>query len=131
MKIFGYRLRELREEKGWEQRELKDIIGVSQSTLSEYENGKKVPRPDKLKKITEIFDVSVDYMLGKTDEKKPINNNKKQELDLEKIMKMNPHIGGVPISEEDAQMFIDILESYKKRWLRDRDMGKIETDLSA
>ena len=44
--------------------------GIAQSTFSDWKKGKSAPKTDKLQKIADYFDVSVDYLLGKTDIKK-------------------------------------------------------------
>lgn len=44
--------------------------GVSQSTLTDWKNGRSTPKVDKLTKIADYFGVSLDYLLtGKEDEK--------------------------------------------------------------
>lgn len=45
--------------------------GIAQSTLSDWKLGKSVPSTENMLKIAEYFDVSVDYLLGKTDTKNP------------------------------------------------------------
>jgi len=52
------------------QKELAEIIRVSGSAVSAYENGKKVPGSDTLMRLAEYFDCSIDYLMGKTNEKK-------------------------------------------------------------
>lgn len=44
--------------------------GISQTTFIEWRQGKYTPKADKMQKIADYFDVSVDYLLGKTDIKK-------------------------------------------------------------
>ena len=57
------RIRELREESGLKLKELSKIIGVSESTMSLYENGKHEPDSTTLIKIADYFKVSLDYLL--------------------------------------------------------------------
>jgi len=64
---FGQRLRFLRENRKLSQLELSKILNISNSTLSLYESNKRFPEPETLKKIAEFFDVSIDYLLGRTD----------------------------------------------------------------
>ncbi len=63
------RLRELRIEKGRKQKEIAAEIGMSMQALSNYENGLREPDFATLNKLAEYFDVSVDYLLGRTDER--------------------------------------------------------------
>jgi transcriptional regulator with XRE-family HTH domain len=51
--------------------------GISQGLMGEYKNGVKLPTIINLIKIADYFDVSVDYLLGRTDETKPYPKGKK------------------------------------------------------
>ena len=62
-------IRELREKKGVTQTELGKILGVTKNSISYYENGKRQLTPDMLLKLAEYFDVSVDAILGREEEK--------------------------------------------------------------
>ena len=64
---FSKRLKYLRKEKKVKQKELADIIGISPSTYSKYENGQRKPNHETLKMIADIFKVSVDFLLGKSE----------------------------------------------------------------
>jgi len=65
---FGQRLRELREEKKITQAELGNKIGVSGATINRYEKGFRQPDPETLSKLADFFDVTVDFLLGRTDD---------------------------------------------------------------
>jgi transcriptional regulator with XRE-family HTH domain len=71
MVAFGERIRELREEKGLSQEELGKILKVAKSTISQYELGKRNPDPETLDNLANILDCSVDYLLGRTDDRRP------------------------------------------------------------
>lgn len=57
------KLRELRKEKGISLKELGAEMGVAESTMSLYENGKRQPDYETLLKLAEFFGVTVDYLL--------------------------------------------------------------------
>jgi transcriptional regulator with XRE-family HTH domain len=57
--------------------------GVPQSTLSDWKNGKGVPKVDKLKAIADYFHVSVDYLLG-NEQKETLALTEKDERDISK-----------------------------------------------
>lgn len=61
---FGNRLRELRIGAGLTQKQLADRIGVTKSVISFYELRERAPSPDVLIKLSNIFHVSTDYLLG-------------------------------------------------------------------
>lgn len=53
-------LKELREKKGMSQAELSKTVGLQQSTISQYENGSRMPPMTKAKKIADALGVSLD-----------------------------------------------------------------------
>ena len=66
--MFGDRLKELRKSRHLTQKQLADIIGVERSSLCKYEGKYNVqPSDDVIIRIAEYFDVSIDYLMGKTD----------------------------------------------------------------
>ena len=67
--VFSSRLRSLLEEKNISKQKLADEIGVSRQAISQYCDGSTVPNADKLLKIAEYFNVSLDYLVGKTEAK--------------------------------------------------------------
>lgn len=67
--LFGDRLRLLREDKSITQKELGLVIGVSDRVIGYYESNDRFPKDeDILRKIADYFNVSVDYLLGRTDD---------------------------------------------------------------
>lgn len=71
--MFGDRLKELREDSGMKQEDLGDILGVSRQTISGYENETSEPSISNLIKISDTFNVSLDYLLGRTKDKYNVN----------------------------------------------------------
>lgn len=61
---FKTRIKELREKEGLSMQQLAEKIGVNKSRVGMWETMGSVPRMDALKKISEFFDVSIDYLLG-------------------------------------------------------------------
>ncbi len=62
------RLLELRKEKGLSQREIAAIFKISQGTYNNWENSNTQPSIEQLIQLSRFFEVSVDYILGNTDE---------------------------------------------------------------
>lgn len=92
--VIMERLKQLRERKNMTQVRLGIELGVSQETISGYEIGKAVPPADMLVKLADTLDASVDYILGRTDDKQlkklsksDLNN---QELELISIFQNLP-----------------------------------------
>jgi transcriptional regulator with XRE-family HTH domain len=65
---------EIRTIKKMSQVNLSVKIGVAQETISAYENGRSYPSVDTLLKLCEIFNVSADYLLDKTNISTPVNH---------------------------------------------------------
>lgn len=63
--IFGTTLRRLRLENHLSQRQLGDVLGVCNQTVSFWESGSREPDLDMVRKIAEYFDVSCDYLLDR------------------------------------------------------------------
>lgn len=61
------RLRDLREDKDLKQRQLAEVLHVSQTTYSRYESGAIDIPSDALIKLADFYGVSTDYLLGRAD----------------------------------------------------------------
>ncbi|NFD30394.1 XRE family transcriptional regulator [Clostridium botulinum] len=85
--MFGDRLKELREEKELTQEELGKLLSVSRQTVSGYEAENIEPNINNLVRLADIFNVSLDYLLGRTKERYNLNleNKKNKELLLDII----------------------------------------------
>ena len=64
------RLKELRKKKGISQLRLATDLNTTQNTISRYETGEREPGIAELIKIAEYFNVSVDYLIGRTENPK-------------------------------------------------------------
>ncbi|KIL74180.1 helix-turn-helix domain-containing protein [Bacillus badius] len=65
--MFGARLRELRKKKKMTMKELGAKFSLAESTISGYENGNRKPDLELINAFADFFEVSVDYLLGRTD----------------------------------------------------------------
>ena len=69
--MYKLRIRDLREDKDLNQTQLADLLQVHQTTYSDYELERvNIPIPS-LHKLADFYNVSVDYLLGRTDVKTP------------------------------------------------------------
>ena len=91
---FGDRLRELRKERGMQQRELGDLYNLSSSAIGSYERNLREPTLELLLQLSEYFGVSVDYLLCRQD---------KRFLDISDL------------SEEEAALVCGMVELLKKK----------------
>ena len=77
MRTFGERLRELRRENHMTGDELGKKFNVTKTAISYWENGKSFPGEEMVSKIADFFDVTTDYLLGKSDIRNPYENHKR------------------------------------------------------
>ncbi len=105
------RIRELREQKNISQKQIADIMHISQSSISEYESGNQQPPLDMIVKLADFFDVSIDYLLGRTDIKISINK-------LEQ--KLRTKSGDVSINDflrlrnDEKEVIGELIKSFNK-----------------
>ena len=77
MDIFAQRLREIRDRAGESRKNLADLLSVSISQVSEMENGRKGTTMEKLAVLCRHYNISADYLLGLTDEPRPLRDEKR------------------------------------------------------
>ena len=79
--IFKEKLLELRKQKGWSQEELGNNLDVSRQTISKWESGQSTPEMEKLVKISEIFEISLDELIIgiKNEVKDSVEENKRSD----------------------------------------------------
>jgi len=102
MNAFAVRLRSIRKRRKLTQRQLASKLNISQSTIALYETGDRKPDPETINKIADFFNVSTDYLLGRTDDPNP---NKEEEVDIKKILeqKKKAHWDGRELTEEERR----------------------------
>ena len=78
MKEYYEILRELREDRDLKQRELAQMLRISRSAYSAYENGANAVPLEVLCALADFYGVSVDYLLGRTDVSRPYPKSAKE-----------------------------------------------------
>jgi HTH-type transcriptional regulator, competence development regulator len=84
--MLGKRIAELRKELKLSQYALAEKLGFSRGKLSNYEQGTREPDYETLEEIANFFEVSTDYLLGRTDQRDGVINK----TDKSKINEYNP-----------------------------------------
>ena len=74
--FIGERLADLRKDKGLRQKELADKLGVKEKTISAYENDITAPSDRVQEEIARLFDISLDYLHGLTNEEVTYNRER-------------------------------------------------------
>lgn len=60
-------LKQLRKQKGYTQMSVQMKTGIEQALLSKFENGERTPPTETLIRLADFYEVSIDYILGRTD----------------------------------------------------------------
>ena len=111
--MFSKRLKHLRENAGWTQKQLAKKLNLTQSTIAYYENDRKKPTLENAKVIAELFDISLDYLFGISNKNILIAQEDKKSYSaadnlIEEINNLSPK------SLEDLKSYMKLLK------LRDR-----------
>lgn len=69
VKVIGERLQNIRKEKGLTQRFVAEDMGLSKPIMSQYESGQRLPSVPKLIQLAQYYNVSLDYLCGRTEER--------------------------------------------------------------
>jgi transcriptional regulator with XRE-family HTH domain len=96
------RLKQLREERNLSKIEIAKCLNISQSAYGKYELGKRKPDIDTLDRLAVFFNVSTDYLLGKTNIRNSIASDN---LDISILS---------PEGKEKAKEYVSMLETVDK-----------------
>lgn len=113
MTLFPERLKEERTRKGLSQEEFGKFFNLDKSTISLYESGKREPDYATLASFAEFFGCSTDYLLGKTNERRPADQVK------EDIYTVAAHRTDDPMTDlpEPARKSLEeFIEAMKKKY---------------
>ncbi|MBC3901564.1 helix-turn-helix domain-containing protein [Acetobacterium malicum] len=101
---FGDRLKLLRLENNMTQEELGNLLSKSKNNISQYETGKREPDLETLKIISNYFKVSLDYLLGNSDDPLPVRD---VDQDLHDEHDYNEELDAFLKDDEMSSMFYD------------------------
>lgn len=100
--IFADKIIQLRKKNGWSQEDLANEMNVTRQSVSKWEGAQSVPELDKILKLSELFGVSVDYLL----------KDEMEEKEQEGIAREQPNARRV--SMEEASSFLAVKEQTSK-----------------
>jgi len=126
MATFSERLKLLRLEKEKTLEALAHELGTTKTTLSRYENNKRTPDSDFIKIAADYFNVTTDYLLGRSDIRNPYEqkSNVSDNIDENKQNKSFDIDDLSPESKKELEKFIELLR------LKDK-MDKINDETSS
>ena len=105
-------LKTIREKKGITQIKLSIDIEVSQELISQYERGTTLPSPVNLIKLADYFNCSVDYLLGRTNNYKPITPLTKEDVEKDNLFEIYKSLNDK--KREQVRCYMDFLSTYNK-----------------
>lgn len=103
-------LRKLRIENGISQQQLGEALLVSQQSINKYENHNVEPDVQGLISIAEYFDVSLDYLVGRTKIREMVDKMKMSELTDEEMRLISRFR---VLAEEQKKAVMSVMESYR------------------
>ena len=112
------KIKELCQKRGISINSLEETLGYSRNTI--YSMKSKKPNAERLQEIADYFNVSTDYLLGRTDNP-AIANSKEQfffegkEVDVEELSSTAMRFNGKPLSDEDKKAIQNIIEIYLRK----------------
>lgn len=108
-------VKELCKKQGISINTLEERVGFSRNSLYSWRNSS--PKPEKLNVIADYFNVSTDYLLGRTDNPKIASDDTASEYTTEDLRKMARNaktFDGKPLTDEDVDAITNIIEIYLK-----------------
>lgn len=129
MATYGERIKELRTMRGMSQQDLADLLDLNKVTISQYERGARKPDLNVLTALSDIFNVSVDYILGNDDMTvRIVGKDGLQKLDG--VSNLGQHNKAQwYINEETAKIAQEIFDDPNKRALFDAARDSRPEDL--
>ena len=109
--MIGQTIKDLRRSKKLSQTDFAKIVGVSQTTVTDWETGKAEPSSSAITRIADYFDVSTDYLLGRPEKS---NNDENTDKELDEMLDEARSFDGHPITDNDRALLKDFLKSYYK-----------------
>lgn len=107
------KIKELAQNRGISLQKVAEDLGYSINYL--YTLKEKTPKSDRLQEIADYFNVSTDYLLGRTDNPTIANNgDASAPFDLRDIAAQSMLFDGKPLSEEDIDFITAVLEAHLK-----------------
>lgn len=112
------RLTTLRKSKDWSLQDAADQLGIAKSTYAGYESGYRRPSLEAIKLMADLFETSIDYLLGRVDHSPfPAEGDKKESvepLELTESSTFTLAVDGTPLSEEETQQFVAFIRAKRE-----------------
>lgn len=112
--LLAERLVKLRRKYNYTQQRLADFLGITRPAYTAYERGTRQPDYETLLKLADYYDVSIDYLLGRTDNPEPSNVDKLKKIGLKKDEEL--HLFDIEgLTDEDIEFIKNQIEFLRKK----------------
>ena len=115
--MLGDRLRAIRKEYGLTQQNIADVLGVDRTTYTVYEGGSITPSPATLVKLSQIYNVTVGYLIG-VEENHPELRKIPDEKQEKKLLSSDP-ISLLKKEEKELLLYFRVLSDAEKHKIID------------
>ncbi|MDG0814403.1 helix-turn-helix domain-containing protein [Cohnella rhizosphaerae] len=118
---IGSRIAYLRDQSGWTQEELSSSLGITRAALSHYEKNRREPDTEMLTKLADLFQVSIDYLVGRTHQPQMTLDTEVRQFtdqlelsDADQLLESFAlTIDGRRLSKEEAKRFIAFIRAER------------------
>ena len=109
--MFKDRLNGCRLESGMSQTDVARVLNITRQAYNHYETGQRQPPQDVLIKLADLFNASVDYILGRTDDRQPSNSLDKQLEGIDFVLWGEVH----DLTDEEKKDIINFVKFTKSK----------------
>ncbi|WP_415379966.1 helix-turn-helix domain-containing protein [Pediococcus pentosaceus] len=102
------RIKKISKERGWSLQKVAEKAGIGINSI--YRWNTKTPSTASLQAVADVLDVSVDYLLGKTEKEEPMDNTR--DMEVEEALNSVRMYQGKPISDAQRETMKGIIRAY-------------------
>ena len=116
---LGQRLREIRKQKKISGHQVAEYLGIAPGAYYKYERGERSLSLETAEKLARLFDCSVDYLVGLTDD--PGGHFHKDKVNIKELLKEEDiqfHWDGIPLGEKELKATLEVLEYFLWKKIR-------------
>ncbi|MGQ7688163.1 helix-turn-helix domain-containing protein [Streptococcus suis] len=106
------KIKELAKKQGKSLGAVEEDLGYGRNTLYKIKNS--TPNAERIAEIANYFNVSTDYLLGRTDNPRIATDNQFPEIDFKEMAAESMSYDGMPLNDEDIDLIASILETRMK-----------------
>jgi transcriptional regulator with XRE-family HTH domain len=139
--MIAQRMRRLRVDKHWTQEDLAKKLNMAISTISGYENGSRRPDIETLIRLSDLFEVSVDYLIGRSNQTHDLTAGAPMDADdviattidltdLHRLERLSLLLDEQPLTVEDKQYMLAIIREKRNAKRRQAAPKNTKTDVT-